>query len=79
MLKDLLLLMLFPPIMREVLQAFPLCCPVGCLGNTLRSGRGSRDWPAWHPEMELVARAMGRLSSEGAMDRVTPSTMPITE
>ena len=67
----LLLLLLFLLTLRKVFKAFQLYCPLGCLENMLRRGPGQ---PGTQ-ELELVAKAMERLSSEEVIDRVTPSTV----
>ena len=70
-----LLLLLFLLTLRKVFKAFQLYCPLGCPENMLRRGPGQ---PGTQ-ELELVAKAMERLSSEEVIDRVTPSTVTITE
>ena len=66
-----LLLLLFLLTLRKVFKAFQLCRPLGCLENMLRRGPGQPG----PQELELVAKAMERLSSEEGIDRVTPSTV----
>lgn len=86
MLKDLLvaalvfscvtLLSLLP--LRKVIKDFQLYCPLGCK-RTCWGGEGGGTGLPGTQEVELVAKAMERLSSEEVIDRMILSMVASTE